>query len=108
MENFLAKKNCDVFPRSSGIYTGSQSEFRDYAYELWFGPYERGATDSSSGFEHVFMGEIDGGGEVGGFHNWIHYRLGGGEGKRQRPGQRRAKTKPVIPTKTCQIYDYSA
>ena len=55
------------------MFTGSQSDFGDYVYELWFGPYARDAPDSSSGFEHVFMGEIDSG-EVGGFHNWVHYR----------------------------------
>ena len=49
------------------------TDFSNKAYELWFDPYARGAPDSSSGFEHVFLGEVDGS-KVGGFHNWIFYR----------------------------------
>lgn len=39
--------------------------------ELWFGLYSRKARNDSSGFEHVFVGEIKDGSEIVGFHNWI-------------------------------------
>jgi poly(U)-specific endoribonuclease len=44
--------------------------------ELWFGLYSRKARNDSSGFEHVFLGEVrDDTGEVTGFHNWIRIYL---------------------------------
>jgi poly(U)-specific endoribonuclease len=43
---------------------------------IWFELYnrKRGGRDDSSGFEHVFVGEIKDG-EVSGFHNWIMFYL---------------------------------
>ena len=38
---------------------------------LWFGLYRRKVENDSSGFEHVFLGEIRDG-QVTGFHNWLH------------------------------------
>lgn len=44
--------------------------------ELWFGLYSRKARNDSSGFEHVFVGEIkEDTGEITGFHNWIQIYL---------------------------------
>ena len=44
--------------------------------ELWFGLYSRKATNDSSGFEHVFVGEIkEDTQEIVGFHNWIQIYL---------------------------------
>jgi len=44
--------------------------------KIWFTTYPRGGTPyyikGSSGFEHTFIGEVDGH-EVGGFHNWVSY-----------------------------------
>ena len=40
---------------------------------MWFGQYDRGAPNSSSGFEHVFMGELASD-KVGGFHGWVHFQ----------------------------------
>jgi poly(U)-specific endoribonuclease len=37
---------------------------------VWFGLYSRQTRNDSSGFEHVFLGEIKDN-EVTGFHNWI-------------------------------------
>jgi len=55
------------FMASKNMPTG-----RDYLYEKWFGLYNRGGgTLGSSGFEHVFLGEIMSG--ISGFHNWIFF-----------------------------------
>ncbi|PIO27553.1 hypothetical protein AB205_0086710 [Aquarana catesbeiana] len=42
---------------------------------MWFGLFTRtkGPLDSS-GFEHIFLGEIHGG-KISGFHNWIRFYL---------------------------------
>jgi poly(U)-specific endoribonuclease len=41
-------------------------------HKIWFQLYgrSRGGREDSSGFEHVFIGEVKGG-KVSGFHNWI-------------------------------------
>ncbi|KAM8977550.1 uridylate-specific endoribonuclease D-like [Pelodytes ibericus] len=57
---------------SKGYYT-SASSFKADLQEMWFGLYTRtkGPLDSS-GFEHVFHGEIHGG-KISGFHNWAQF-----------------------------------
>uniref|UniRef100_A0A3B5MR96 Uridylate-specific endoribonuclease n=1 Tax=Xiphophorus couchianus TaxID=32473 RepID=A0A3B5MR96_9TELE len=57
-----------------GVYK-SEAEFIEDLKNMWFGLYSRlnGAMDSS-GFEHIFAGEIKGG-KVSGFHNWIQFYL---------------------------------
>lgn len=44
--------------------------FKKYLYKIWFSLYRRGTRNDSSGFEHVFVGEVKNG-KVIGFHNWI-------------------------------------
>lgn len=45
--------------------------------EIWFHPYSRGeGINSSSGFEHVFIGERKPRKGVIGLHNWIFFSLG--------------------------------
>jgi len=64
--NFLSQTN---------IFTGDTAAFRTKLYELWFENYDRASSGSalgSSGFEHVFIGELKNG-ETSGFHNWLHY-----------------------------------
>lgn len=54
----------------------SVSEFKKLLHKIWFKLYRRsrGGRNDSSGFEHVFVGEIKNG-EVSGFHNWINFYL---------------------------------
>lgn len=41
--------------------------------EIWFTPYSRSKGKiGSSGFEHVFLGELKRG-EVSGLHNWLFF-----------------------------------
>jgi len=48
--------------------------FQELLYDIWFGLYrrERGGPRDSSGFEHVFVGEVKNG-AISGFHNWIRF-----------------------------------
>ncbi len=73
VQYLVAALPCLLLDHISGLFNGTEEEFRVYLNELWFGTYDRGAPDSSSGFERVFMGEIDSENEVGGYHNWIKY-----------------------------------
>jgi len=51
----------------------SLADFKKYLYGLWFELYSRtGKVNDSSGFEHVFLGEVKNG-QVIGFHNWIQF-----------------------------------
>ncbi|XP_032939271.1 poly(U)-specific endoribonuclease [Catharus ustulatus] len=53
----------------------SEQEFLELLREMWFGLYSRGDGErDSSGFEHVFSGEVKKG-KVSGFHNWIRFYL---------------------------------
>ena len=55
------------------MFTGTEEDWERHLYDLWFGMYDRARTIlGSSGFEHVFIGEIKGG-SVSGFHNWFHW-----------------------------------
>lgn len=54
--------------------------------DLWFGLYTRKVRNDSSGFEHVFVGEVKSGGaggenEVTGLHNWVQIYLEEKRGK---------------------------
>jgi poly(U)-specific endoribonuclease len=77
----------------------SEAGFKALLHELWFELYSRsghhGARDSS-GFEHVFVGEVKEG-EVSGFHNWLAFykeeRRGTVDYKGYIPARRRAKAK---------------
>lgn len=62
--------------------SSSPTEFKKLLQNIWFDLYKRsrnGRADSS-GFEHVFTGEIKNG-EVSGFHNWIQFYLEEKRGK---------------------------
>jgi len=57
-------------------------KFKKILYDLWFNMYSRGGNKvaDSSGFEHVFVGELSNG-KVTGFHNWIQIFLEEKKGK---------------------------
>ncbi|BFI14566.1 poly(U)-specific endoribonuclease [Marchantia polymorpha subsp. ruderalis] len=65
---------------SKGIVRGGDEQFKNMLRNLWFKMFDRSGTDdSSSAFEHVFVGEIkrgrDNSDEVSGLHNWIQFYL---------------------------------
>lgn len=72
LQKYLSAKN---------IIQGSDQQFKQALFGLWFQLYKRGATpDSSSAFEHVFVGEIkrsrnSRNAEICGLHNWIQVLL---------------------------------
>jgi len=64
---YLHKKNPSKIP-------GDAKGFKELLYGIWFELYrrERGGPRDSSGFEHVFVGEVKNG-KISGFHNWIRF-----------------------------------
>ncbi|KAG9491603.1 hypothetical protein GDO78_000229, partial [Eleutherodactylus coqui] len=67
-------KQLSSFLISKGYYTSIESFENDFR-EMWFGLFTRskGPLDSS-GFEHVFHGEIHKG-KIAGFHSWVNLYL---------------------------------
>jgi len=65
-------KTVHEFLASKGEVPADSSEFQAFLKQIWFDLYERNHALSSSGFEHVFVGEKKGS-EVGGLHNWVRY-----------------------------------
>ncbi|XP_045138291.1 poly(U)-specific endoribonuclease-like [Portunus trituberculatus] len=73
--NTEVMKLAETFLHSKNLLTGS---LRDKLDEMWFTLYKRKHDQSSSGFEHVFVGEQDG--DVSGFHNWVNFQKEEAEG----------------------------
>eukprot|EP00079_Xenopus_tropicalis_P010650 XP_002935698.2 PREDICTED: poly(U)-specific endoribonuclease [Xenopus tropicalis] len=62
------------FFHSKGLYQ-TEKEFVKDLQKMWFGLYSRSTGEAdSSGFEHVFVGEVKKG-IVSGFHNWIRFYM---------------------------------
>jgi len=58
-----------------GVFDGTKADWENFLYDTWFTMYDRAkATLGSSGFEHVFIGEVKNG-AVSGFHSWYHWYL---------------------------------
>jgi poly(U)-specific endoribonuclease len=58
-----------------GLASSSVSEFKNELFQYWFMKYTRGGGPlGSSGFEHVFVGEIKNN-AVSGSHNWVNFYL---------------------------------
>uniref|UniRef100_A0A3B3ZVY6 Uridylate-specific endoribonuclease n=1 Tax=Periophthalmus magnuspinnatus TaxID=409849 RepID=A0A3B3ZVY6_9GOBI len=74
MSNTEVGRELFAFLYTKGVYS-SEEEFLQDLKMMWFGLYSRsnGQLDSS-GFEHIFAGEVKGG-KVSGFHNWIQFYL---------------------------------
>lgn len=64
---YLRAKKGDEIPSSLG-------GFQKLLQEIWFDLYRRQRANDSSGFEHVFVGEVKNG-KVSGMHNWIQIYL---------------------------------
>ncbi|KAL3690634.1 hypothetical protein R1sor_004285 [Riccia sorocarpa] len=64
---------------AKGVFQGGDEQFKKMLHSLWFKLIDRAGTDdSSSAFEHVFVGEVKrgrGNSEVSGLHNWIQFYL---------------------------------
>jgi len=65
---------CHNYLVAVGKAPSDVSAFSRLLSELWFGLYKRETANDSSGFEHVFLGEIKDG-AVTGMHNWVHIYL---------------------------------
>ncbi|XP_034023574.1 poly(U)-specific endoribonuclease-A isoform X2 [Thalassophryne amazonica] len=74
MSNTELGRELFAFLYTKGIYA-SEEEFLEDLRMMWFGLYSRYNNKmDSSGFEHIFAGEIKRG-KVSGFHNWIQFYL---------------------------------
>lgn len=67
-------KYCHAYLVAKKRVSADLQEFKKTLYNLWFAMYRRGGRgkNDSSGFEHVFLGEIKNG-KVVGFHNWVQF-----------------------------------
>ncbi|XP_029288251.1 uridylate-specific endoribonuclease A isoform X2 [Cottoperca gobio] len=74
MSNTELGRELFAFLYTKGIYASEQAFIQDLTM-MWFGLYSRNNNKmDSSGFEHIFAGEVKGG-KVSGFHNWIQFYL---------------------------------
>ncbi|EDV23531.1 Poly(U)-specific endoribonuclease [Trichoplax sp. H2] len=68
-------KDAHSFLVSHGLASSNVATFKDELYEIWFEPYQRKVSGDTSGFEHVFVGELKCSSSVTGFHSWIQFYL---------------------------------
>lgn len=62
------------FLANKGLVTKDYYKYKDLLRKIWFDLYSRGEGKiGSSGFEHVFMAELNTGTRVSGLHNWIYF-----------------------------------
>ncbi|KAL6111546.1 endou [Pungitius sinensis] len=74
MSNTELGRELFAFLHTKGVYA-SEEEFIQDLKMMWFGLYSRSSNKmDSSGFEHIFAGEVKGG-KISGFHNWIRFYL---------------------------------
>ncbi|XP_060898589.1 uridylate-specific endoribonuclease A isoform X1 [Labrus mixtus] len=74
MSNTELGRELFAFLYTKGVYASEEDFIHDLKM-MWFGLYSRNNNKmDSSGFEHIFAGEVKGG-KVSGFHNWIQFYL---------------------------------
>ncbi|XP_074534919.1 uridylate-specific endoribonuclease A [Halichoeres trimaculatus] len=74
MSNTELGRELFAFLYTKGVYA-SEGDFIQDLKMMWFGLYSRNNQKmDSSGFEHIFAGEVKGG-KVSGFHNWLQFYL---------------------------------
>uniref|UniRef100_A0A0N4Z141 Endoribonuclease n=1 Tax=Parastrongyloides trichosuri TaxID=131310 RepID=A0A0N4Z141_PARTI len=71
MKTEIGSKLFNLLKTKGHPYAKDKKTFKKWIMQLWFGLYSRAkGVPDTSGFEHVFIGEIKNG-EVSGLHNWI-------------------------------------
>ncbi|KAK2995309.1 hypothetical protein RJ640_023823 [Escallonia rubra] len=91
---------------SKGIVSDNNEDFKSMITRLWFDNYGRGGTaNSSSAFEHVFVGEIKHREEqeVSGFHNWVQFYLEEAKGRVDYQGYIFPRRRGQIPDSETQV-----
>ncbi|XP_034550353.1 poly(U)-specific endoribonuclease-A [Notolabrus celidotus] len=74
MSNTELGRELFAFLYTKGVYASEEDFIQDLKM-MWFGLYSRNNNKmDSSGFEHIFAGEVKGG-KVSGFHNWVQFYL---------------------------------
>jgi len=67
-------KQAHQFLVSKQMADADETRFREYLRTIWFGMYSRAKNVvGSSGFEHVFVGELKNG--ISGLHSWVRYAM---------------------------------
>lgn len=86
--------------RANKTRAQTKEQFAAELHQVWFGLYTRKRTNDSSGFEHVFVGEIKDD-EIVGFHNWIQIYLEEKKGAFDYQGFIKPK-RPALPSRISQ------
>uniref|UniRef100_A0A914WLP4 Endoribonuclease n=2 Tax=Plectus sambesii TaxID=2011161 RepID=A0A914WLP4_9BILA len=75
LESTIWRKLYEFLHDKNHPYASDTATFRKWIAQLWFVRYSRakGRLDTS-GFEHIFMGEIKNN-EISGMHNWVRFYL---------------------------------
>jgi len=76
----------------------SQTELKSFLHDLWFKLYRRETHNDSSGFEHVFVGEVKEG-KVIGMHNWLQIYTEEARGELNYLGYIRPRRRATNPLK---------
>lgn len=80
----------------ANVNAGSISDFSEYLKRIWFHLYRRDASADSSGFSHVFCGELDDG-KVKGLHNFVQVYIEEARGNFNYKGYLDVRGEPAGP-----------
>jgi len=98
-------KYCHNYLATKKKVKPSMEDFKKTLYDLWFKMYRRvggKGSEDSSGFEHVFVGEVRDG-KVIGFHNWIQFFLEERKGLLDYQGYIAHKKSALVPPENEQL-----